>query len=101
MYNMNILGQTACMVVNLIMVENFASLFNCTKVSSDKMTAPSSIHSDPVCGFLFFWIQFAIEPFALLHHCAFDYTCFILTFHKWGRGPLWGPNTYIFVAASE
>ena len=36
-YNMNILRQTACMVVNPIMLDNFASLFNCTTVgkSSD------------------------------------------------------------------
>ena len=29
---MDILRQTACMVVNPIMVDNFASLFNCTTV---------------------------------------------------------------------
>ena len=36
-YNLDILRQTACMVVNLTMVDNFASLFNCMTVgrSSD------------------------------------------------------------------
>ena len=29
-YNINVIRQTACMVVNPIMVNNFASLFNCT-----------------------------------------------------------------------
>ena len=44
-YNMNILLQTACMIVNPIMVDNFASLINCVAVgrSSAKMTTPSSI----------------------------------------------------------
>ena len=32
MYNMNVLQQTACLVVNPITVGNFASLFDCTLV---------------------------------------------------------------------
>ena len=32
-YNINIIRQTACMVVNPITVNNFASLFNCTPAS--------------------------------------------------------------------
>ena len=31
-YNTDILRQTACLVVNLIMTDNFASGFNCTTV---------------------------------------------------------------------
>ena len=31
-YNINVLQQTACLVVNQIMVANFAFLFNCTLV---------------------------------------------------------------------
>ena len=40
-YNMNVVQQTVCMVVNPNMVDNFASVFNCTMVSwvSDRMTA--------------------------------------------------------------
>ena len=38
-YNINVLQQTACLVVNPIMVGNFAFLFNCTPVgrTSDSM----------------------------------------------------------------
>ena len=38
-YNINVLQQTACLVVNPIMVCNFAFLFNCTQVgrTSDSM----------------------------------------------------------------
>ena len=31
-YNINVIRQTACMVVNPVTVNNFASLFNCTPV---------------------------------------------------------------------
>ena len=39
-YNINVLQQTACLVVNRITVGNFAFLFNCTPVgwTSDSMT---------------------------------------------------------------
>ena len=39
-YNINVLQQTACLVVNPIMVGNFAFLFNCTPVGRtlDSMT---------------------------------------------------------------
>ena len=39
-YNINVLQQTACLVVNPIMVGNFAFLFNCMQVgrTSDSMT---------------------------------------------------------------
>ena len=42
-YNINVLQQTACLVVNPIAVGNFAFLFNCTLVgwTSDSMTAPT------------------------------------------------------------
>ena len=41
-YNMNIIRQTACLVVNQITVNNFADLFDCTPVcrASDLMMAP-------------------------------------------------------------
>ena len=41
-YNINVLQQTACLVVNPITVGNFAFLFNCTPVgrTSDSMTIP-------------------------------------------------------------
>ena len=42
-YNINVIRQTACMVVNPIKVDNFASLFGCTPAGrdSDSMTAPA------------------------------------------------------------
>ena len=42
-YNINVLQQTACLLVNPIMVGNFAFLFNCTLVgrTSDSMTVPT------------------------------------------------------------
>ena len=42
-YNINILKQTACLVVNPITVGNLAFLFNCTLVgwTSDSMTVPT------------------------------------------------------------
>ena len=41
-YNMNVMRQTACLVVNPITVDNFADLFNCMQVgrASDLMLAP-------------------------------------------------------------
>ena len=42
-YNINIMRQSACLVFNPIMVNNFSSLFNCTPVgrASDSMMAPT------------------------------------------------------------
>ena len=42
-YSINVLQQIAYLVVNLIMVGNFAFLFNCTPVglTSDSMTVPT------------------------------------------------------------
>ena len=42
-YNINVLQQTACLVVNPITVGNFAFLLNCTPVgrTSDSMTVPT------------------------------------------------------------
>ena len=42
-YNINVLQQTACLVVNPITVGNFAFLFNCTPVGriSDSMMVPN------------------------------------------------------------
>ena len=42
-YNINIMRQSACLVLNSITVNNFASLFNCTPVgrASDSMMAPT------------------------------------------------------------
>ena len=46
-YDLNVMRQSACLVINPIKVDNFASLFNCTPVdrASDSMMArPKAIH---------------------------------------------------------
>ena len=42
-YNLNVMGQSACLVFNPIMVDNYAAFFNCTSVgrASDSMMAPT------------------------------------------------------------
>ena len=42
-YNLNVLRQSACLVINPITVDGYATLFNCTPVdrASDSMMAPT------------------------------------------------------------
>ena len=42
-YNLNVMRQSACLVINPITVDDYASLFNCTPVdrASDSMMAPT------------------------------------------------------------
>ena len=42
-YDLNVMRQSACLVINPITVNNFAALFNCTPVdrASDPMMAPT------------------------------------------------------------
>ena len=42
-YNLNVMRQSACLVIIPIIVDNFAALFNCTPVdcASDSMMAPA------------------------------------------------------------
>ena len=42
-YDLNVMRQYACLVINPITVDNFAVLFNCTPVdrASDSMMAPT------------------------------------------------------------
>ena len=42
-YNLNVMRQSACLVFNPIMVDNYAAFFNCTPVgrASDTMMAPT------------------------------------------------------------
>ena len=41
-YNLNVMRQSACLVINPITVDGYAALFNCTPVdwASDSMMAP-------------------------------------------------------------
>ena len=42
-YNLNVMRQSACLVFNPIMVDNYAAFFNCTPMgrASDSMMAPT------------------------------------------------------------
>ena len=42
-YNLNVMRQSACLVINPITVDNFAALFNCTPLdrASDSMMSPT------------------------------------------------------------
>ena len=42
-YNLNVMRQSACLVINPIIVDGYAALFNCTPVdrASDSMMAPT------------------------------------------------------------
>ena len=46
-YDLNVMRKSACLVINLITVDNFAALFNCTPVdrASDSMMAPTKSYS--------------------------------------------------------
>ena len=42
-YNLNVMRQSACLVINPIIVDGYAALFNCTPVdrASDSMMVPT------------------------------------------------------------
>ena len=42
-YNLNVMRQSACLVINPVTVDGYAALFNCTLVdrASDSMMAPT------------------------------------------------------------
>ena len=46
-YNLNVMRQSACLVFNPIMVDNYAAFFDCTPVgrASDSMMAPTQSYS--------------------------------------------------------
>ena len=51
-YNLNVMRQSACLVINPITVDGFAALFNCTPVdlASDYMMAPTKSYSFKLVG---------------------------------------------------
>ena len=51
-YNLNVMRQSACLVFNPIMVDNYAAFFNCTPVgrASDTMMAPTWSYSFKLVG---------------------------------------------------
>ena len=87
------------MVVNPIIVENFAPLLNSTTVGLllrqndgsffylfQMMVLYNNVCGRvlrvPVCCFLCFGLHIATEPFALFHHGGFDYMCFTVMCHR-------------------
>ena len=46
-YNLNVMRQSACLVINPIKVDGYAALFNCTPVDrvSDSIMAPTKSYS--------------------------------------------------------
>ena len=42
------------------------------------------------------WFQIATESFALFHHSVFNYMCFTMMFHMWGRRYLQHIQAYLF-----
>ena len=70
-YNMNIMHQTTCLLVNPITVNNFAALFNCTPAcrTSDSVKAPTSKLLIKLVGawcFVFGWAS----PVQLFDFCC-------------------------------
>ena len=69
-YNINVLPQTAYLVVNLIRVGKFAFLFNCTPMgrTSDSMMVPTKTHGVLPFRFYLLWysVLFTVESLSLL-----------------------------------
>ena len=51
-YNLNVMRQSACLVINPITVDGYAALFNCTPMdrASDSMMAPTYSYSFLLVG---------------------------------------------------
>ena len=89
-YNLNVIRQSACLVINPITVDSYAALFNCTQVdqASDSMMArPKAIHfswlgpelssvawSTGAQLIIFFCFRFSVvlfdRPGISIRHCA-------------------------------
>ena len=76
-----------------ILVEGFASAFNCTRwvglqtSVSDGWCLTINVcvraHRNPVCGFLVSWLPIAIESFLIFffHNCVCDNVCLTVMFY--------------------
>ena len=122
-YNINVLQQTVCLVVNTITVGNFVSAFNCTPVGwpSDSMTVQTLrliywwdgrglmlwlfvgptwvnywISFAPVFSFIYCWVLiFPLSPFYILIYMFWE------MMHWYFRGPKCKPNIYVSWSTSE
>ena len=115
-YNINILQQTACLVVNSITVGNFDFLFNCTSVgrTSDSMTVPTwRLISWWDGRGLMLWLfvrptrVYCIQFYLLLSPCLCFISFLYLDLYVLGDDALisWGlsckPNIYVSWSTSE
>ena len=74
-YNLNVMQQSACLVINPITVDGYAALFNCTPVdrASDSMMArPKAIH--------FSWLGPELFVCCLVHRGSTDYLLLLQIF---------------------
>ena len=74
-YNLNVMRQSACLVINPITVDGYAALFNCTPVdrASDSMRArPKAIH--------FSWFGNGAFVCCLVHRGLTDYLLLLKIF---------------------
>ena len=102
-HNMNVLRQTACLVVNPITVNNFADLFNCTPVgwASVKLTWAwwsvfGRAHRGSTvwllllqCQVLLLSTLLVLSQWWILYDRCFD--------SLMSRGPSRGPNVYVYM----
>ena len=56
-YNVNVMRQSACLVINPITIDGYATLFNCTSVdrASDSMMAPTLSVCVLTCSYFKYW----------------------------------------------
>ena len=54
-YNLNVMRQSACLVINPITVDSYAALFNCTPVDRASDSLPFVCSSS--CSLLFYFFQ--------------------------------------------
>ena len=79
-----------CIFFSMLFVEcssNFEEIKNISIVSDGPcltINVCGPVYCGPICGFLVFWLQIFIGPFALFHHSVFDYMCFSMMFHIQG-----------------
>ena len=114
-YNMNVMLQTACMVLNPVIVDNFVSHFNCATVSRTSciMTALSAIcfrimtpdhcclwtQRGPTCEFTLFW-------FLLVTSSLFRYSFVVIFVKLWCftevvEGLTWTEHRFNYCAEAE
>ena len=102
-------NHAACMVVYPIMVDNFASILNCTTVL--RLNNGFNLHLFQMIGASLSMSVFGIivvlfvvflcfcfrSPLSTLLYfiSVLDYMCFTAMFHRWARGTLFGPNIYL------